>query len=229
LEAVEKFMASPVGYYDIIFMDVQMPIMDGFTASKTIRESTHLNAESIFIIAMTANVFKEDIDAAMEAGMNLHLGKPIEISLFHKSIGDYIQKNPSKILEPLIIVEQEPVKQPLEKAPYNEYVDFENGLKRLMGKTKLYQKLLLNFVKFENIEILQNALKARDIEGIKREVHTLKGLASNLGINKLVLICSSMETDLKEGFLIEYDLLIDEIQQAAHQTKIVIEEYVNEN
>lgn len=235
LEAVEKFTTSPQGYYDIIFMDVQMPIMDGFMASKTIRESAHFDAKLIHIIAMTANVFKEDIDAAMQAGMDLHIGKPIEISLLHNAIGNYIKKHTDKIIESKIeqgqIIELQTQVQEkiIDQFIYNEYVDFENGLSRLMGKTKLYQKLLLDFIEFKNVLALQNALREKDTITIKKEVHTLKGLASNLGINKLALLCSSIETELREGFLLEYDVIIDKIQEIMNQTKIIIQEYVNQS
>lgn len=79
--AVDSFRQNPKSY-DVIMMDIQMPEMDGYTATRTIREmsSEIPEAGSIPIIAMTANVFKEDIDHCIEAGMNGHLGKPINIS-----------------------------------------------------------------------------------------------------------------------------------------------------
>lgn len=86
LEAVEKFKASSVGYYDIILMDVQMPVMDGYTATKKIRESSHPNAKSIPIVAMTANTFIEDIDAAYNAGMDGHIPKPIDVKTLYQTI-----------------------------------------------------------------------------------------------------------------------------------------------
>lgn len=77
-EAVATFMANP-DRYDLIFMDVQMPEIDGLQATRMIRELNTPKASSIPIIAMTANVFKEDIDKCLTAGMNGHLGKPIVI------------------------------------------------------------------------------------------------------------------------------------------------------
>ncbi|MDR2931697.1 MAG: response regulator, partial [Oscillospiraceae bacterium] len=76
-EAVELFTAAP-GKYDMIFMDVQMPEMDGFTATRTIRESGAPRAKEIPIVAMTANVFKEDIEKCLASGMNGHVGKPLD-------------------------------------------------------------------------------------------------------------------------------------------------------
>lgn len=90
-EAVEQFGSSNDGYYDLILMDVQMPIMDGYSATKQIRSSDHPDAKRIPIIAMTANTFHEDVEAAYTVGMNAHIAKPIEIENFYKTIGDLFE------------------------------------------------------------------------------------------------------------------------------------------
>jgi CheY-like chemotaxis protein len=76
--ALKMFEESPEHTYDIILMDVQMPIMDGYQASMAIRGLNRIDARSVPIIALTANAFKEDIDKALEAGMNAHIAKPIK-------------------------------------------------------------------------------------------------------------------------------------------------------
>jgi len=78
-QAVKMFMENP-GKYELIFMDIQMPEMDGYDATRQIRSLDTLEAKSIPIIAMTANVFKEDIEKCLEAGMNDHIGKPIDLN-----------------------------------------------------------------------------------------------------------------------------------------------------
>jgi signal transduction histidine kinase/CheY-like chemotaxis protein len=77
-EAVRMFGENP-GYYDMIFMDVQMPEMDGYEATRRIRSYDHPRAREIPIVAMTANVFREDVEKCLEAGMNDHIGKPLDI------------------------------------------------------------------------------------------------------------------------------------------------------
>jgi CheY-like chemotaxis protein len=77
-EAVEKFLASNEGDYDLILMDVMMPVMNGYDATRAIREADHTMSKSIPIIAQTANAFQEDIKKVKEAGMNAHISKPIE-------------------------------------------------------------------------------------------------------------------------------------------------------
>ena len=76
-EALDAFIHSESHTYDVIIMDVMMPIMDGITATKHIRDSKHPQAKTIPIIAMTANAFEEDIKRTKEAGMNAHVSKPL--------------------------------------------------------------------------------------------------------------------------------------------------------
>jgi CheY-like chemotaxis protein len=78
-EAVRRFTASPVGYYDLIFMDIQMPVMDGYEATRRIRSADRADAQSVWIVAMTANAFLEDIKRSRAAGMNEHCAKPVDI------------------------------------------------------------------------------------------------------------------------------------------------------
>ncbi|MCL2814954.1 MAG: ATP-binding protein [Oscillospiraceae bacterium] len=78
VEAVKMFIDSP-GRYEMIFMDVQMPDMDGYEATRKIREFDTANAKTMPIVAMTANVFKEDVEKCLAAGMNDHIGKPIDL------------------------------------------------------------------------------------------------------------------------------------------------------
>ncbi len=79
-EAVDMFEKSEIGYYNLILMDVQMPIMDGYQATTCIRNVRREDAKRIPIIAMTANAYKEDIDKAISVGMNSHLSKPINVN-----------------------------------------------------------------------------------------------------------------------------------------------------
>ncbi len=78
-EAVEHFTASSAGDFDLILMDIQMPVMDGFEATKAIRRLDHPQAASIPIIALTANAFDEDMKRSVESGMNGHLSKPLDV------------------------------------------------------------------------------------------------------------------------------------------------------
>ncbi len=78
-EAVARFSAAPENYYDLIFMDIQMPVMDGCEAARRIRALDRPDAKSVWIVAMTANAFVEDMRASKEAGMNEHVSKPVDL------------------------------------------------------------------------------------------------------------------------------------------------------
>lgn len=88
-EAVDKFLASKEGDYDLILMDVMMPVMNGYEATMTIRNSVHPLATTIPIIAQTANAFQDDIKKVKEAGMNAHISKPIEEENLLKILAQY--------------------------------------------------------------------------------------------------------------------------------------------
>ena len=77
LEAWEQYDAKPAGSFDVILMDIQMPVMDGYEATQKIRSSNHADAKTIPIIAMTAGVFPKDVEAAKQAGMNEYITKPL--------------------------------------------------------------------------------------------------------------------------------------------------------
>lgn len=87
--AQKMLQAKPVGYYDVILMDIQMPHMDGYEATKVIRRLEDRRAE-IPIVAMTANAFEEDRKAAFAAGMNGHVAKPIEISRLLETMAELL-------------------------------------------------------------------------------------------------------------------------------------------
>ena len=89
-EAVQMFSSHPAGYYDAILMDVRMPVKDGLTATEEIRALEREDAKRIPIIAMTANVFDEDVERSHKAGMNAHLSKPIEPDKLYAKMAELI-------------------------------------------------------------------------------------------------------------------------------------------
>lgn len=91
LEGLDKFKAAPPGTYTLILMDIQMPVMNGLEAAKAIRALPVKDAQTIPIVAMTANAFPEDIAATLQAGMNEHLSKPIDLEQFHSILQKWCQ------------------------------------------------------------------------------------------------------------------------------------------
>ena len=89
LQAVRMFQEKPEGYFDAILMDIMMPVIDGLTATNSIRSLNHPDAKKIPIIAMTANAFREDKEKCLAAGMNDHLAKPIKIENIKRILCEY--------------------------------------------------------------------------------------------------------------------------------------------
>lgn len=91
LEAVNKVADSPEGYYDFIIMDIQMPVMDGLEATRQIRLLDRQDTKDLPIVAMSANAFAEDVRLSLEAGMNEHIAKPIEIDRLYSVMGKWFR------------------------------------------------------------------------------------------------------------------------------------------
>ena len=89
-DAVEQFAASRVNYYDLIIMDIQMPMMNGYEAAAFIRKLDREDAGNVPIFAMTANAFAEDVALTRRAGMNEHIAKPIDIDALMKAMGRWM-------------------------------------------------------------------------------------------------------------------------------------------
>ncbi len=91
-EALEIFERSQPGDYDLIFMDVQMPVMDGYTATRAIRSSSHPEAQTVPIIAITANAFVDDVRYSIDSGMDAHIAKPVEIDKLKSTVQRVLDK-----------------------------------------------------------------------------------------------------------------------------------------
>lgn len=96
-QALGRFLSSDAGTYDAILLDIQMPELDGYETTKQIRASSHPDARSVPIIAMTANAFSEDVVAALSCGMDGHISKPIEPDVLYKTLGAFLTGNPPKL------------------------------------------------------------------------------------------------------------------------------------
>ena len=93
---LDMVKASPDGYYDAILMDIQMPVMDGYTAARRIRALENNSHANIPILAMTANAFKEDEEKAKEAGMQAHIAKPVDVKKLPATLSEVLSEYENK-------------------------------------------------------------------------------------------------------------------------------------
>lgn len=185
-EAVDMFGSD---HYELVLMDLQMPIMDGFEATRRIREKD----KNIPIIALTANAMREDVDKTQKIGMNMHLSKPIEAE---------------KLYEVLLKYLSEKIDISTEKSKHDndmdipEFVHIEKavGLAYMEDNKKLYLKILNDF--YTNYKGLK--LEELDDKKLQLVAHTLKGLSANIGATALSKIAKELEETLNKELFNEF-------------------------
>jgi CheY-like chemotaxis protein len=199
-EAVDKF--KDVGGYELILMDIQMPILDGYGATKLIREID----KDIPIIALTANAMKEDQERTKQAGMNAHLNKPIDVEKLYETLLKYISKKTDEIIV------DETLSQDDTELPDFNYIDKEYALKLVMGNKKIFLNTLKGLLKYKNINL--NSIEDKD--EFKRLTHTIKGLSASCGAMELNNIAKELDQtqdkNLIPQFEQEFKKVIDEIE-----------------
>ena len=195
LEAVALFSENPTKY-SLILMDIHMPKMDGYDATRKIRSLDCPEALSIPIIAMTANVFREDIESCMEAGMNEHIGKPIDTQLLFKKLAYYLQPKGPQLQKTEKINNQSIALEP-EYADFLPAIDVLDGLGRVMSNKKLYLTLIKNFLSAGMANELIRSIKDGDFIKTQRAAHALKGVSANLGFTEVNTLVSRIETEAK--------------------------------
>lgn len=213
-EAVKLYKENP-DKYDLIFMDVQMPTMDGYEATGQIRESGFETSRDIPIIAMTANVFKEDYEKEISYGMTGHINKPIDEAEMLKTLSVYFSKAETKppaaaseqtlAAKPTVLPENvvvTPQKTDISKLDLTG-IDINEGLKRINSNLKLYAILLKSFIEDEHYEKLLSSISENDDKSAAMAAHSLKGLASNLGLTLLLDAAAEIESLIKRNAFTE--------------------------
>jgi CheY-like chemotaxis protein len=180
--------------YDIVLMDMQMPVMDGLTATKEIRKEVHL--KDLPVVAMTANAMQGDRDRCIAAGMNDHVAKPIEPEDLWKALLKWIKPrhriSTRSTGKPKV---EEDIALPSDI----KGLDINNGLRRMLGKKSLYLTMLRKFAagqKSTPAEIML-ALDRNDWMVAERLAHTLKGVAGNISATVLHQLAENLEAAIK--------------------------------
>jgi two-component system sensor histidine kinase/response regulator len=194
-EAVQKVAQVA---YDGVLMDCQMPVMDGFEATRRIRQNARF--ATLPILAMTANAMAGDKEKCIEAGMNDHIAKPIDVSQLFMTLAQWVTPKPAQteaaVTMPLAVT---PI--PSNDMPEISGLDLKRALVRVGGNTKLLHKLILRFGETQGgvMGRIKTAMDKNDVETAVREAHTAKGLAGNIGAVSLAERAGLVEGMLRRG------------------------------
>ncbi len=225
--AVDIILNHP-GIYDIVLMDLQMPVMDGYNATKLIRENKEF--DTLPIIAMSADVIGKIQEKVSDAGMNGYISKPIDIEELFKSLltwikpkkanhkNRHIQRTSSIENDNSIILPEIPG------------INTEDGLKRVGGNKNFYLKILSQFAEnhLDFVPELLNAIDRNDEELAIRNTHSLKSVSGNLGATKLYESIKNLEDLLKDKFE-HNDTVTKQLNEVDHLLKEIVKglEYLN--
>lgn len=207
---LEALRALEKKRYDLIFMDVQMPLMDGLEATRRIRLLPDCSADVLPIVAMTAHAMKGDQEKSLAAGMNAHITKPIDPYQLYRILFESLK--PDTIT--LLATEEnsgEWIGDESEILPVSiPGLSVESGLYHVQGNAELYRSLLRKFpIQYGNtLPRLQEWLASGQFEEAQRLVHTLKGLCGTLGMSDLAETAARLETVLKTGVPYEGPLFL---------------------
>jgi two-component system sensor histidine kinase/response regulator len=205
-EAVDKLFGEPTPpAYDVVLMDLQMPVMDGHQATAKIRSDPRFKELPIY--AMTAHATLEERDLCVANGMSGHIAKPIDPALLFDTLNKVTRRGPEAVggetttaAAPEVPAAEVTAAAPLDVPPIDG-IDTANGLRRVGGNAKLYVKLLRQFASEQAgaVEQVRAALATHDAQGATRLAHTLKGVAGNLGAAPAQEAAAAVERLLREG------------------------------
>ena len=188
--------------YDVILMDIQMPVMDGYEATAAIRQQEKATGagKRIPIIAMTANAMAEDREKSLRTGMDDHISKPIDTRLLYHTLIQWIASTGKESVcideATADVIPESFSDSPLESLPDSlPGLDINKGLKNVEGNVKLYRKLLDSFYRRYGDEAakVRTALDQNNVQQARLLCHTVKGVAGNLAAVELHKVSSLLE------------------------------------
>ncbi len=210
-EALEKVFGQRVGYYDLVLLDIHMPILDGYAVARAIRADSDFS--ELPIVAMSANAMKSDVQKCIASGMNDHIPKPFEVHDLYNKLKYWIGKRKGgEEVPPHQNIQEK--QQETKEADSPPSLDTEAALKRLMNKKELYHKMLKMFVdgRANDIQKTKELLDEGKKDEAKMVAHSLKGVANGIGAFGLGEMCKELESKI-ETATEESVLLLEAIQK----------------
>jgi len=188
------------GSFDLVLMDMQMPVMDGETATREIRRLPAFDA--LPIVAMTANVQESDRQRCLDVGMNDHIAKPIDPDLLWRTLAKWISPQPGRAPVTSVAPAASASPEADWQAPTHiAGLDTQVGLRRVLGKKALYLSMLRRFVAGQKdlLASLQEAFAQQDMATAERLAHTTKGTAGSIGAHQVQALAADVEQAVRQG------------------------------
>ena len=219
--------------YDVVLMDIQMPVMDGYQATIEIRKNPAYS--DLPIIAMTANAMAGDKEKCIQAGMNEHVAKPINPNILFETLLHWV-KPKNKINTHLNTIVASTLDMEVEQdvnVKKLKAIDIESGVARVGGKKEFYFKLLSNFYTDHknDLKLMDEAIAEGDVKEAQRIIHTLKGLSGSLGAENFHVAARYVDDALKKEdiqkykehlpeLVTEFNMLMSEIKQFTETSEL---------
>jgi len=226
-EAIEKLQNCESNKYSLILMDCQMPIMDGYQATRAIRSAKAGNLfKDIPIVAMTANAMRGDKEKCFNAGMDDYISKPIDLNALENILKKWTKNS---------IIQKVNKQEKSEEIPQNSKSsviwDKEAIFQRLSNDKPLIEKIIKAFINDINtlLQELSISMHQNNMQRCRLHLHSIKGSASNIGANNLTKLAVDIENSLKENTL---DFLKENYIQLEFYSKEILDllkEYLREN
>ena len=201
LEALEAVKQQQ---YNVVFMDLQMPVMDGVETSRRIREWEN-GGQHTFIVALTASYLPENGQELFEAGLDNYISKPFELEHIHQLLKYSLNAQPVSTNTDSSLAQE---------GPPESVLDIRKGIRQVGGDLNSYRDLLRDFI-YElpgRLQAIQDRFAGKDWEALARAAHNLSGIAANLGALQLSYYAQTLDKQSVEGYTEALDHLIGEIK-----------------
>ncbi len=221
-DGAEAIEALENAAFDVVLMDVQMPVMDGFAATQAIRKKEAETGTHIPIIAMTAHAMKGDRERCLEAGMDEYVAKPIRVSMLKEKLGAVLNPPATKLTT---ADDNEP---PTEAFPALVALDWDGARATAAGNEGLLTELLALYLgECESLmETLRTAVENQDAAQIRRSSHTLSGASRAVCAERTAEIARRLERIGQTGAFDEAPCWLEQLQNAVEQVSAVIRDHL---